>query len=99
MSLDTHLEELIKKAIAPLVQEIQELKSQIKQRDYPPTLTVKQAAEIANRGTAFIYESAHDPSFPKIQGEGGKITIPTDLYLEWLRKKALSKSTGLNKSA
>jgi excisionase family DNA binding protein len=85
MSLDAHLQQLIQQAIEPLVKELQDLKTQIKQKDYPPVLTVEEAAKILKCGKAAVYELAHNPSFPVIR-DGRKVRIPSQALFNWINE-------------
>lgn len=53
---------------------------------YPPFLTVEEAASIMRLGRNTVYEMAHDPTFPAIR-EGRKIRIPTQALFSWLESR------------
>lgn len=90
MSFEELLEQKLREVVDPLLKEIAELREIIQSNHYKPSLSIKEAAEIAGVGRNKMYEWANHPEFPKIQeGERGKIVIPTKAFLRWLEEYAL----------
>lgn len=89
MTFEENLLQLLNKALEPLQQEIADLKNQIKVKNYPPVITVKEAKEILKIGTTKMYELTHHPNFPAIRTSDSSkahIKIPTEPFLKWINE-------------
>ena len=86
MSFEEQLQATIAAAIAPLVAEIKELKSQVVNQ-YPPALTVKEAAKLAKCGETKMYELAKRPDFyPATWISEKRVVISTNRLFRWLEE-------------
>lgn len=84
MSFEESLQEAVATAIAPLIAEIKELKSQVVNQ-YPPALTVKEAAKLMKCGETKMYELAKRPDFyPATWLSEKRVIISTNRLFRWI---------------
>lgn len=80
--IQQQVQEEVKKALS----EHSAGQAAIQSSDYPPYLTVPEAASIMRLGKNKVYELAHDPTFPTVR-EGRKILIPRNGLINWMESR------------
>ncbi|MEC1744155.1 helix-turn-helix domain-containing protein [Schinkia azotoformans] len=86
-TIDELIQQSVRDAIVPLVEEIKELKRQLNQTNYPPLLSVDEACQILKMGKSTVYELTQRIDFPAIR-DGRKVRIPYRKLIEWIDKNS-----------
>ncbi|MCO7127767.1 hypothetical protein NIE88_18640 [Sporolactobacillus shoreicorticis] len=89
-SIEDSIKLAVHEAVAPLVEEIKFLRERV-DRQYPPTVPTKVAAQMMSVGITRMYEIAHDPEFyPAIwsnkEKRSGRVVFSSEGILQWIRE-------------
>ena len=84
--IELYIRQLVREEVKKVISETRTEQKESLVSQYPPFLTVEEAASIMRLGRNTVYEMAHDPTFPAIR-EGRKIRIPTQALFNWLESR------------